>query len=345
MYITRAGAGPKMHLVHLRTLERAINVLMAGPGLYLKQSSEAFAKKLVCLEDNVKEIQDIPIPVKDEKGGEIKTPREKLWALNDLILKHEDNIQAMTTQKNDSVSKDLVDIPAGCLVFEALQTHTELGEDALRQLKELYDNESNPSTRQTGITDEKHPGGGDLHFLFYSKTSPIYVGSVLKRLEELKYTFLLDFILLHCNAIKNSLGATDLDMESCSLTFVKYRKGRGLIAHIDGIKDFGNTFGPIFTIAMAEGTKRLDLLPVATNPGEMFPPVRLYTQQFEITMLQGCARAAYAHSVPFGINSDQEQYTIAFKFPEIRGGDQGPSYYCKKLGAIIPSVVMRTGNV
>ena len=342
----------------------------AGPGLiFLKPSSRAIASKLVCLEAEVDEIRLVPIPTTDAKGDPINTPRERLWAVNDLILKHEDHIGTMTTCKNDSISKDEAKIPEGCLVFEALQVEDKLGKDALRQLQDLYRNESNPKnkkseitealqelqklrrdesnpdTKISAITDEKHAHGSDLHFLFYSKKSPIYIEDVLNTLEKLKYRRLHEFILMHYKAIQNSLGATDIDMKACSLTFVKYSNGRGLIAHIDGIKDFRDTFGPIFTIAMGEGMKRLDLLPVATNEGEHYPPVRLFTQQFEITMLQGCARAAYAHSVPFGVrgNSEPDQYTIAFKFPAIQGGNPGPSYHCDKLNADVPTIVMQTG--
>jgi hypothetical protein len=336
-----------MKFYQLQAIEKEIDSLLEQPDglVYLKKSNYAFARTLVSLEALVMEIRSNSIPQNDIKGGNIKTPREKLWALNDLILKHEENIAAMTTSKTDIISRDNTAIPEGCLVFEALETQERLEDDALRQLQELYGNEENPLTREIGITDEKHSGASDLHFLFYSKKTPIYIGYVLDKLRELRYNHLLQFILLHYRAIQSSLGAPDSDMEACSLTFVKYRKGRGLIAHIDGIKDFRDTFGPIFTIAMGEGLKRLDLLPVATNEGENLPPVRLFTKQFEITMLQGCARAAYAHSVPFGIESDQDQYTIAFKFPAIRGGDQGPRYHCKKLGEHIPSIVMQTGTV
>jgi hypothetical protein len=123
-------------------------------------------------------------------------------------------------------------------------------------------------------------------------------------------------------------------MDTCSLTFVKYRAGEGLIAHIDGIQDFEGTFGPIVTINMGEGAKFLDLLPVAT--AEDLPSVRIFTQQYDITMLQGCARAGYAHSIPF--NNPNEMYTIAIKFPAILSADSDGEYYSQKFDATVPII-------
>jgi hypothetical protein len=57
-------------------------------------------------------------------------------------------------------------------------------------------------------------------------------------------------------------------MDICSLTLVKYERGEGLVAHIDGIGDFGETFGAVFTIGMSEGAKYMNLFPVMTEANE-----------------------------------------------------------------------------
>ncbi len=87
---------------------------------------------------------------------------------------------------------------------------------------------------------------------------------------------------------------------------------------------------------MESGAKQLDLIPVFTTGGE--PCARVTTGQYDIILLQGCARAAYAHAVPTG--SPNERYTIAFKFPVIPTARYGENYDCYKLGKI-PNIIIR----
>jgi len=334
-----------MEKSNLRTIERAVNMIMAGVDttsthesdtsaqptkVYLQKASKVFARQLVTID--ISPWRDKPIPTFDKEGKKIDSSRDKLWALNDLILK--DYKTPAMTFVHDQISRDDVPIPDGVLVFESLNTGLEL--DALLQLIELYKIQDIHPTKP--ITNETKSKG--LTFLYFSRDPPIYMPDVLRSLETLGYTYLLEFITKYSNAIKHSLGATEDDMAKCSLTFVRYAENVGLVSHIDGIKDFSDTFGPIFTIAMnGAGYKKLDLLPVATDISDRSPPVRLFTEAFQITMLQGRARAAYAHSIPF--DNPTERYTIAFKFPALITPNVGPEYYCDKLKATIPTVVMK----
>jgi hypothetical protein len=282
------------------------------------------------------------LPVQDHNGDPVESSSDKVWVLNNMVLKN--NMKSCMTLSSSRISQADTTMPDGAVVFDALGTGVEYG--AKQELERLFNLESlNPTHRITNrpdttrITNKPHTPTMKILFLAAPKQEPIFLPEVLRTLRELTHTQKLHaFILRHANAIKNTIGAENNHMDECSLTLVKYERNCGLIAHIDGISDFGHTFGPIFTIAMSDGHKLLDLIPVATEKQDTSPPVRLITQQFQITMLQGCARAAYAHSVPFGI--DEERYTIAFKFPEITSAKQGPVYHCSKLDAYIKTIAL-----
>jgi hypothetical protein len=321
----------------LHEIERVVNMLMAKKRedtrqKYLEQDTHAIVGILDTF--NIRRWKEMEIPSHDEKDDPIDTPRDKVWAMNNLILRGN---KGKAKTYNDFPVDYPVPIPDGAFVFNPINTGYE--KEARGQLKKLFRDEHYHPT--TGITGRRGIG---LRFLFLAapKSRAIYMPQVLRTLAHLQYTELHEFITQHYSAIKHTAGATDDDINTCSLTFVKYDIGVGLTAHIDGIEDFGDTFGPIFTIAMSRGQKMLDLLPIATETGNTAPPVRLITRQFQITMLQGCARAAYAHSIPFG--SSEEQYTIAFKFPALTSGTPGPVYHCSKLDAYIPTIIPRTSD-
>ena len=103
-----------------------------------------------------------------------------------------------------------------------------------------------------------------LTILYLLKDPPLYFMDVLKYLYE-KHRPLAEFVLVHAIASMNLLRGGMDDLRCSSDTFVRYRYEQGIRPHIDGVKNFGNTFGPIFTLAMGEGDKYLDKFPTVTN--------------------------------------------------------------------------------
>ena len=104
-------------------------------------------------------------------------------------------------------------------------------------------------------------------------------------------------------------------MELLQFTLVHYDKSAGLNPCIDSIHMFQNTIGPIFTVAMGETEKLLDMLPLLLPPTEE-SPVRLYSQPNDIIVMDGPARVLWAHSLPW--QYPHEQFTLVFKFPELQ---------------------------
>ena len=66
---------------------------------------------------------------------------------------------------------------------------------------------------------------------------------------------------------------------------------------------------------MGEAEKMLDMLPLLLSPSEGLP-VRIYSQPNEIITMDGPARLLWAHSLPW--RYPQEQFTLVFKFPELK---------------------------
>lgn len=262
------------------------------------------------------------------------SPSDKIFVLNGFVFKGRwrsrpgDSRRILQTTHDACVGEEELPglVPQGLSVFAPLGTGLERA--AYEEMRALFGPGSHNNS--DGTFDARASSTG-LRVLFLDKKAPVYMPEALDRLSGLGFHELGKFIGLHAQAIRSLTGATQEDMSACSLTLVWYEAGRGMVAHIDGIGDFKKTFGPIFTIAMGEGSKCLDLLPVLTGGGDE-SPVRVTTKQFEIILLQGAARAAYAHCVPSGC--DREQLTIAFKFPEIVGGKQAAPYHCLALGSI-----------
>lgn len=254
----------------------------------------------------------------------INTSAQKVSYMNHMILKMNGN--RADTDVEHPTKQHTSPPPSGVSVFRQL-LETDEGDAALVQMKALF---------------VRSPLERGPHILFLSKDPAIYISEAMSILRGAATQILHDFILQHIVAIQNSTDASDEEIEAGSLTLVKYAQKTGLTTHIDGITDFRQTFGPLFTINMDEGIKYLDLLPIATNAGDEPPSVRLCTKQFDITMMQGCARSGYGHGIPFGQNEDR--YTIALKFPIMGKKFEDAPYECAKFGpgAFAPTIVMRT---
>jgi len=120
------------------------------------------------------------------------------------------------------------------------------------------------------------------------------------------------YIVEHAQFCARTMGITDEELgRACNITLVHYLPDGGLLAHIDSLKAFGGTSGPIFTVSMNEDEKPFDLFPTLKPEGT--PALRVYTWPGEITMMDGEARLLWSHGIPFG--SRVHNYTIAFKFP------------------------------
>jgi hypothetical protein len=210
-------------------------------------------------------------------------------------------------------------LPRGFSLLHKMDLPAELFSLATSELKRLFlDEDVTPSHLMNGKTRNQEPEAG-LTILYILKDPPVYFMDVLKILHE-NYRPLAEFVLLHALAFMNLLGGSMDDLRASSLTFVRYRFEQGIRPHIDGVKDFRKTFGPIFTIAMGEGEKFLDLFPTVPSTSSSCTdpkfPVRVKTAQYQTILLQGPSRAEYSHAVPFG--NQNEHMTIAFKFPDIQ---------------------------
>ena len=109
----------------------------------------------------------------------------------------------------------------------------------------------------------------------------------------------------------------DLDkiqLEKSQISLVRYDPEAGLNPHIDSIHQFGDTIGPIATIAIGTGQKMFDMLPTLLTKEEK--PVRIYSQPNQMTIMDGISRVAWSHALPWKYN--QEQFTVAINFPNCR---------------------------
>ena len=222
------------------------------------------------------------------------------------------------TRITDKTIRSHCHFPDGLHVLHRLNLSEEVYRTAVSELRRLFLGEdSNPTRLATLRGQERSKGSGsNLTILFLAKEPSLEFLEVMEFLFE-HYRPLAEFVLIYALAYMRLLGGSLRDLYSCSLTFVRYKPNTGLKPHIDGVKDFGNSFGPIFTLAMGEGVKRLDMLPTILDaPVSQFPPVRVFTKQFQTVLMQGPARAEYTHGVPFGNSS--EHMTIAFKFGAIQ---------------------------
>ena len=259
------------------------------------------------------------VPHRDEKGP-IETPSERLWAYNKYVLKR-DRDELSTLFDTPIAHFGRAPPPKGVEVFDSFPLDG-LEEAALADIRRIF----------AGVENKGRDG---KTMLFYQKQQV----SLSNVLDKMYYSYkaydLYEYIMRHLRAIKNSTGATDDIMERCGLTLIEYLPGAGIYAHLDNLSDFGDTFGPIFTVSMSADLKSLDLLPVLTAGEES--SMRLTTTQFQTVMLQGEARSDYAHSVPRG--SPFTHYTIAFKLPFVRSGTPGPDHHSPSFGRV-PTIVL-----
>jgi len=208
--------------------------------------------------------------------------------------------------------------PDGLYVLHSLNLGSSAYEVAVKELRRLFEDEDiNPTALATLRGRERgYRAKSNLSILFLGKNPNVHFLDIMCFLFE-KYKPLAEFVLTYALAYLKLIDGCLDDLYTSSLTFFRYNVNTGLRPHIDGVGDFGNTFGPIFTLAMGNGTKYLDVLPtVVSDLGRRIRPVRIFTEQFQSILLQGPARVEYTHSIPFGVQ--KECMTIALKFRAIK---------------------------
>lgn len=235
------------------------------------------------------------------------------------------------TSIRDKTTDELCSCPDGVYVLNSLKFDPSVYEIAVEELKRLFRDEDNNPTELATLRSRARGYGAKCHLtiLFLGKNPNVLFLEIMQFLFE-KYRPLAAFVLSYALAYLKLVDGCLDDLFTSSLTFFRYNPNIGIRPHIDGVGDFGNTFGPIFTLAMGSGTKYLDILPtIMPESGRWNPPVRIFTEQFQSILLQGPARVEYTHGVPFDV--PKECMTIALKFRAIKNSKKQMIQYRSDL--------------
>jgi hypothetical protein len=239
-----------------------------------------------------------------------------------------DNICEMITRANAFVGKcvkgysfktyewDQTDVketlPSGLHVFDAPNASIDaIRAAALADIGRLFNEQLTHRDRRVLRIDPNKPPTNTI--LFYSRTdkqqSFLEVMGILKE----KAPRLAEYVMIYCKIIMNILKTDEGQLQRSNLSLVHYDADAGLNPHIDSLFPFDGTIGPIATIAMGErgNQKYLDMLPTLTHGN----PVRVVSYPDEIMVMDGLSRIAWSHGLPW--KYDNEQFTIAIKFPAI----------------------------
>jgi alkylated DNA repair dioxygenase AlkB len=251
-------------------------------------------------------------PYQDSAG--VTYPIDSLSELVPAVNRHlkicEKN-KAFKTYISDCTGKDCP-VPDGMHLFETpIEITEKLSCHALRDVNKLYkDPEYMNDPRIHMLERNKYPTN---EIVFYSRThkQPAYheVCSILAEATPA----LFEYIKIYANIIKAVLGLTEDEMQQVCLSLVHYDPQAGLNPHVDTVHIFCGTLGPIFTVAMGESDKMLDMLPVLLS--NEFIATRLVSKPNQIMVMDGPARILWAHAKPWRYN--KEQFTVVFKFPEL----------------------------
>lgn len=121
------------------------------------------------------------------------------------------------------------------------------------------------------------------------------------------------------------------------MTLVHYDPMGAINPHVDTVLMFNGTLGPIFTVAMGQSEKIMDFLPVLQP--ETSHPVRLFSKPNELMLIDGVARTLWAHGKPW--NHPHEQFTVVFKFPELKKKTHFTPYEYEGIQLTIPHHYVR----
>ena len=221
--------------------------------------------------------------------------------------------RAFKTFPTDDTGKTGV-IPDGMHIFTAPEAVTRaLYQDMLYDINVLYKDPRYRKDKRIHMLQPNTPPNNEI--IFYNRSEgpqPTFL-EIIGLLYEITPR-LAEYTMIYYNIIKGILKADYDEMERVSLTYVHYDRKAGINPHIDAVHVFGNTLGPIFTVAIGESEKMFDLIPVLL-PGD-HKPVRLFSHVNEIMVMDGASRILWAHAKPWGCNP--EQFTLVFKFPALK---------------------------
>jgi hypothetical protein len=252
------------------------------------------------------------IPYKDASGTifPINHIRELVPAAN-RYLKQCERGRAFKTYYAHDTRKDVPPPPGMHLFGKPAEITDELYHNALQDINLLYKHPEHKRDPRIHMLKPHTPPTNEI--LFYSRdvVQPSFT-EVMRLLHKITPR-LAEYVMVYYKAVQSILGATDAEMERLSISLVHYDSTAGLNPHIDTVHIFGDTLGPIFTVAMGDSEKMLDLLPILLPDDRK--PVRLFSQPNEIMVMDGESRILWAHAKPWGYTP--EQFTLVFKFWEL----------------------------
>ena len=205
-------------------------------------------------------------------------------------------------------------VPSGMHLFEAPREIPEtLIQDAFRDAQNIYWNPVHRANKKIHVNTPCK--NAKNYILFY----PGLDNGKYKIKDALQILFteapsLAKYILFYVKAIQDILHLEEDELDSASINIVHYDPMGAISPHVDNVFIFDGTLGPIFTVAMGPSEKLLDLLPVLLP--DTYKPVRIFCKPNEITLMDGIARILWAHCKP--LNYPHEQFSLVFKFPELR---------------------------
>jgi hypothetical protein len=273
-------------------------------------------------------------PYKDASGiiYPINHIRELVPAANRYLKQCERGRAFKTYYENDTHKP--APPPAGMHIFAAPVDITEdLTLDALKDMNLLYKDPKYKRDPRIHMLEQHASPTNSI--LFYSRDHPQPSFMEVIRILRAETPRLAEYVMIYFNIVRGILGTDDEEMERVSLTLVHYDSKGGLNPHIDTVHLFGDTLGPIFSVAMGDSLKMLDMLPVLLPATHA--PTRLFSKQNEIMVMDGESRILWAHAKPW-LNID-EQFTLVFKFPELRKKVRTESYVFEDTLINIPYYV------
>lgn len=224
-------------------------------------------------------------------------------------------------------------IPSGMSLFQQPKHLTQdLIEKTLHDLDELFHNPFHKSNKSIFMMPQNR--GPTNTILFYARKGkqPTFEES-LKILYNITPN-LCQYILIYHNIVKNILKIDLDEMKKVNMSIVHYDSRAGLNPHVDTVHIFDNTLGPIFTVAIGNSLKMLDLLPVLL-PNEKAK--RLYSKPNQIMVMDGESRILWAHAKPWGYMP--EQFTLVFKFPALSNPSKVTNFEFENVQINIPTYV------
>lgn len=256
------------------------------------------------------------IPYKDIDGVTypLINDKEVVPAVNRHLRKCEHNGAFKTFYENRTNVPGQV--PDGLHMFSMPGEITQhLEQRALHDIHNLFKHPAHTRDKRIHMLRPNPPPNNII--IFYNRDRDCHQPTFLEAMKIMYSATpaLAEYIMIYFCTIREMLDSTNEEMEQLLLTLVHYDRSAGLNPHIDSIHMFSDTVGPIFTVAMGGAEKMIDMLPVLLPPSEGLP-VRVYASPNEIMVMDGPARMLWAHSLPW--RYPQEQFTVVFKFPELK---------------------------